>query len=92
MSDTREAKVRHVTRVVEDIVGEGYSPIEMRVGWNAADKSAFLTITFLQVPDDATLEEFQALAAAYWLASASDGAGTDAGDATAGDGDGGTSE
>jgi hypothetical protein len=67
MNDERDIRLKHATRVVEDIVNEGYSPIEMRVGWNVAEKSAFLTITFLQIPEDATLEEFQALAAAYWL-------------------------
>jgi hypothetical protein len=89
MSDERDARIKHATRVVEDIVNEGYSPIEMRVGWNVADKSAFLKVTFLQVPDDASLEEFQALAAAYWRSASAerDGAGTAAGDVTAGDGD-----
>jgi hypothetical protein len=67
MNDERDIRLKHATRVVEDIVNEGYSPIEMRVGWNVAEKSAVLTITFLQIPEDATLEEFQALAAAYWL-------------------------
>jgi hypothetical protein len=68
MSDERAARLKHTVRVVEDIVNEGYAPIEMRVGWNAADKSAFLTITFLQIPDDATIAEYQELAAAYWKA------------------------
>ena len=66
MTNERDAKVKHVTRVVEETVDAGYSPIEMRISWDVATKSAVLTVTFLQVPEDATLEEFQALAAAYW--------------------------
>jgi hypothetical protein len=67
MSDERDARVKHTTRVIEDIVDNGYAPIEMRISSDVETKSAVLTITFLQIPEDATLEEFQALAAAYWL-------------------------
>jgi hypothetical protein len=67
MSNERDARIKHTTRVIEDIVDNGYAPIEMRISSDVETKSAVLTITFLQIPEDATLEEFQALAAAYWL-------------------------
>jgi hypothetical protein len=68
MSDERDARIKHTTRVIEDIVDNGYAPIEMRISSDVETKSAVLTITFLQIPDAATIEQYQELAAAYWAA------------------------